>query len=45
VDELGIFPGTEAWIRAEAIWLRVIELEVGFWPDEGEEVQMRKKKL
>ncbi|KAF8893173.1 hypothetical protein CPB84DRAFT_1783349 [Gymnopilus junonius] len=45
VDSLGISPGTDAWLRAEDIWLRVVELEVGFWPDEGEEVQMRKKAL
>ncbi|KDR80232.1 hypothetical protein GALMADRAFT_242527 [Galerina marginata CBS 339.88] len=45
VDDFGISPGSDAWSRAEAIWSRVVELEVGFWPEEGEEIQMRKKKL
>ncbi|KAF8962610.1 heme oxygenase-like protein [Flammula alnicola] len=45
VDSLDIQKGTEAWSRAEAIWSRVVELEVGFWPKEGEEIQMKKKKL
>jgi formylaminopyrimidine deformylase / aminopyrimidine aminohydrolase len=26
-----------AWKEAERIWTRVIELEKGFWPNEGEE--------
>ncbi|KAG8925185.1 hypothetical protein FRC02_009875 [Tulasnella sp. 418] len=30
--------GTEAWRRAEMIWERVIELEVGFWPNANEVV-------
>lgn len=42
VDSLGINPGTAAWRRAEEIWVRVIELEEGFWPNEGEEYAMRR---
>ncbi|CAA7267216.1 unnamed protein product [Cyclocybe aegerita] len=42
VDSLGVEPGTDGWHRAEAIWERVIELEIGFWPEEGEEVKMKK---
>ncbi|KAH9931194.1 heme oxygenase-like protein [Amylocystis lapponica] len=33
VDSLDIRPGTEAYTRAEQIWLRVVELEEAFWPD------------
>lgn len=29
---LDIKPGSEAWIRAEEIWGRVVELEEAFWP-------------
>ncbi|KAH9919846.1 heme oxygenase-like protein [Fomitopsis serialis] len=32
VNSLGIEPGSPAWIRAEAIWARVVELEEAFWP-------------
>jgi len=42
VDKLGIKPGTEEWSRAESIWKRVVELEVEFWPNEGEEISQRK---
>jgi thiaminase len=42
VDSFGIPPGTDLWSRAEAIWSRVVELEVEFWPEEGEETQARK---
>jgi formylaminopyrimidine deformylase / aminopyrimidine aminohydrolase len=28
------------WLQAERIWERVLELEVGFWPDEGEQNTM-----
>ncbi|PPQ78608.1 hypothetical protein CVT25_010572 [Psilocybe cyanescens] len=42
VNKLNIFPGTDAWRRAEAVWLRVVELEIGFWPEEGEESHMKK---
>jgi hypothetical protein len=42
VDSLGVEPGTDSWARMEAIWTRVVELEVGFWPEDGEEVLMRK---
>ncbi|PPQ96847.1 hypothetical protein CVT26_006016 [Gymnopilus dilepis] len=45
VDSLGISPGSDAWLRAEAIWHRVVELEVSFWPEDGEELHMRKKAL
>jgi thiaminase len=41
VDNLEIQPGTDAWKRAEAIWLRVVELEVGFWPTDGEDQSHR----
>jgi thiaminase len=34
VDSLGVEPGTDSWARMEAIWTRVIELEVGFWPED-----------
>ncbi|KAF8137289.1 hypothetical protein EV363DRAFT_1317381 [Boletus edulis] len=33
----------EALAYAEAIWTRVIELEAGFWPDEGEEDTLRNR--
>jgi thiaminase len=42
VDSLGVEPGTDSWARMEAIWTRVVELEVGFWPEDGEEVLMGK---
>jgi len=41
VDDLGITPNSKAWARAEQIWLRVVELEVGFWPEVGEEATLR----
>ncbi|PPR06783.1 hypothetical protein CVT24_011283 [Panaeolus cyanescens] len=41
VDELGIVPNTKDWYAAEAVWSRVVELEVGFWPEKGEESDMR----
>ena len=31
-------PGTAAFIQAEEIWARVIELEEAFWPVGGEEL-------
>ena len=37
---LGIEPGSPAWVRAESIWARVIELEEAFWPVGGEELTM-----
>jgi formylaminopyrimidine deformylase / aminopyrimidine aminohydrolase len=40
VDELNIHEGSSGWKRAQEIWERVIELEVGFWPNEGEELDM-----
>lgn len=33
LDRLGIEKGSEAWVRAEQIWQRVVELEEAFWPD------------
>jgi len=42
VDSFDICPGTDLWSRAEAIWCRVVELEVEFWPLEGEETLMKK---
>ena len=44
VDSLGILPGSEGWKRAEDIWGRVVELEEKFWPEEGEEITMRRQK-
>ena len=41
VNDLDIKPGTDLWRRAEMIWDRVVELEVGFWPNEGEEFEAR----
>jgi len=38
VDELGIKEGTEGWKKAEEVWQRVVELEVEFWPQKGEEI-------
>ncbi|EPS95654.1 hypothetical protein FOMPIDRAFT_130957 [Fomitopsis schrenkii] len=40
VNSLGIEPGSPAWIRAESIWARVVELEEAFWPVAGEELTM-----
>ncbi|GJE94559.1 heme oxygenase-like protein [Phanerochaete sordida] len=37
VDALDIKPGSEAWLRAEEIWGRVVELEECFWPQCTEE--------
>ncbi|KAF9477958.1 heme oxygenase-like protein [Pholiota conissans] len=46
VDGLEIKPWSEAWFRAEDIWSRVLELEVAFWPEDGEElVKPLKKQL
>ena len=36
VDGLCITPGTSVWESAENVWKRVIELEIGFWPEDGE---------
>lgn len=41
VDSFGVEQGSEQWARAEAIWARVVELEEDFWPNEGEEKNMR----
>ncbi|KAI0918822.1 hypothetical protein AcW1_009466 [Taiwanofungus camphoratus] len=38
VNSLGISAGSPAWVRAEAIWARVVELEEAFWPIGGDEV-------
>ncbi|KAH9940306.1 heme oxygenase-like protein [Amylocystis lapponica] len=35
VNSLDIRPGSDAYVRAEQIWLRVVELEEAFWPDVG----------
>jgi thiaminase len=45
VDSFDVRPGTDLWSRAEAIWSRVIELEVEFWPLEGEEIRMKKVEI
>lgn len=37
VNELNIPHGSEDWKRGEAIWKRVLELEVAFWPNDGDE--------
>lgn len=42
VNKLAIRLGTDEWTRAEDVWTRVLELEVGFWPEEGEESSMRR---
>ncbi|KAJ3817920.1 heme oxygenase-like protein [Lentinula raphanica] len=36
VDSLRIKPGSKEWGRAEEIWTRVVELQVGFWPSDVE---------
>ncbi|KAM6503372.1 heme oxygenase-like protein [Amanita muscaria] len=41
VNSLDIKPGSETWYNAERRWNRVVELEVEFWPTEGEEVSQR----
>lgn len=41
VDKLGIEPGTELWTRTKQIWDRVVELEVEFWPQAGEQLSSR----
>ncbi|KAH9852208.1 heme oxygenase-like protein [Lenzites betulinus] len=38
VNGLDISPGSPAYVRAEGIWARVIELEEAFWPVGGEEL-------
>ncbi|KIL62737.1 hypothetical protein M378DRAFT_165403 [Amanita muscaria Koide BX008] len=40
-NSLDIKAGSETWYNAEKIWSRVVELEVEFWPNEGEEVSQR----
>ncbi|PCH35352.1 heme oxygenase-like protein [Wolfiporia cocos MD-104 SS10] len=40
VNSLGLEPGTSAWARAEATWMRVVELEEAFWPIGGEELSL-----
>jgi thiaminase len=42
VNQLDVKPGTDLWRRVEGIWMRVIELEYGFWPTDGEEDSMKK---
>lgn len=37
VDNLEVQSGTELRKRTEMVWRRVVELEVGFWPNIGEE--------
>jgi thiaminase len=44
VNGLGILPGSDSWKRAEGIWARIVELEEMFWPEEGEEINMRLEK-
>lgn len=36
ISSLDIRPSSDAWMRAEEIWSRVIELEEAFWPSEEE---------
>ena len=45
VDSFDVHPGTDLWSRAEAIWSRVVELEVEFWPLEGEETRMKRVEI
>ncbi|KAH8116595.1 heme oxygenase-like protein, partial [Phellopilus nigrolimitatus] len=44
VDSLGIERGSELWTRAEVIWDRVVELEIDFWPEIGEELLQNSRK-
>ncbi|EJD02562.1 heme oxygenase-like protein [Fomitiporia mediterranea MF3/22] len=41
VDDLNIDPDSELGARAKRVWERVVELEIEFWPQAGEDVQMR----
>ncbi|OBZ67499.1 Bifunctional TENA2 protein [Grifola frondosa] len=43
VNSLKIEPGSEAYVRAEEIWARVIELEEAFWPVAGEDLSVYAK--
>ena len=38
VDNLNISPGDELYLRVENTWKRAVELEVEFWPHDGEEL-------
>ncbi|KAJ8091115.1 hypothetical protein PM082_024596 [Marasmius tenuissimus] len=38
VDSLDIAPGSPTWKTCEEVWSRVVELEVSFWPERGEEI-------
>ncbi|KAI8976586.1 heme oxygenase-like protein [Trametes punicea] len=38
VNRLPIAPGSAAYVRAEEIWARVVELEEAFWPVGGEQL-------
>ena len=42
VDGLNIEQGSDEWERAGEVWKRVVELEVGFWPEDGEESSMKR---
>ncbi|KJA13738.1 hypothetical protein HYPSUDRAFT_49656 [Hypholoma sublateritium FD-334 SS-4] len=44
VDGLNISPVDELYSRVENIWKRVVELEVEFWPHDGEELEAASKK-
>ncbi|KAI0370503.1 heme oxygenase-like protein [Pilatotrama ljubarskyi] len=41
VDRLPIIPGSPAFLHAEGIWARVVELEEAFWPEAEEELKAR----
>ncbi|KAG7085859.1 hypothetical protein E1B28_003393 [Marasmius oreades] len=41
VDSLDIAPDSPAWKACENIWSKVVELEVKFWPESGEERTQR----
>ncbi|CAL1699338.1 unnamed protein product [Somion occarium] len=42
VNSLDVKPGSDAWVRAEDIWGRVIELEEAFWPPGENEIDFLK---
>ncbi|KAF9269413.1 heme oxygenase-like protein [Marasmius fiardii PR-910] len=42
VDSLDIAPESPTWKGCEDIWSKVVELEVYFWPEKGEERTQRK---
>jgi thiaminase len=41
VDDLYKDVDLAKWRQAEDIWQRTVELEEGFWPVKGEEIELR----